>query len=116
MVTNALTFFYVPWMVLYYTWVFLVMGKHIKEKGFKTLYDRCVNKWPFAYFLAKADQYHPQLFRSGKCPPSSLPLPPSPSATSRGGSLRPSSHADVRSPDDAIALQQASTWCESLCT
>jgi len=65
MVANALTYFYVPWMVLYYTWVFLVMGKHIKEKGFKTLYDRCVNKWPFAYFLAKADQYHPQLFRSG---------------------------------------------------
>jgi hypothetical protein len=37
-------YFYVPWLVLYYVWVFLVLGPRIKSRSYQTLYDRVVSQ------------------------------------------------------------------------
>ncbi len=37
---HGVLYFYLPWVVLYYLWVFLFCAEHIKKKGFSTLYDR----------------------------------------------------------------------------
>lgn len=48
---NALVYFYLPWIVLYYFLIFLVLGKHIKVHGLQTLYDRVTTKGPIAPLL-----------------------------------------------------------------
>ena len=37
---HALLYFYVPWIVLYYLWVFVILGDRIKRRSYQTLYDR----------------------------------------------------------------------------
>eukprot|EP00962_Isochrysis_galbana_P011775 scaffold3329_cov120-Isochrysis_galbana.AAC.14 len=37
-------YFYVPWLILYYVWVFLVLGPRIKSRSYQTLYDRVVSQ------------------------------------------------------------------------
>ena len=39
-----MVYFYVPWLVIYYVWVFLVLGPRIKSRSYKTLYDRVVEQ------------------------------------------------------------------------
>ena len=46
MVANALTYFYVPWMVLYYTWVFLVMGTYRRMLFLETTNDTTLRNNP----------------------------------------------------------------------
>lgn len=37
-------YFYVPWLVFYYVWVFLILGPRIKSRSYQTLYDRVVSQ------------------------------------------------------------------------
>jgi hypothetical protein len=48
---TALAYFYLPWIMLYYVLIFLVLGKHIKVHGLQTLYDRVTTKGPIAPLL-----------------------------------------------------------------
>jgi hypothetical protein len=43
--------FYAPWLVLYYFWVFVVLGPYIQSRGFQTLFDRVSEKGPLAPIL-----------------------------------------------------------------
>ena len=43
---NALLYFYVPWIVIYYLWVFVALGDRIKRKSYQTLYDRVTTTGP----------------------------------------------------------------------
>lgn len=56
MIYNAVTKFYGWWVVLYYLWVFIIMGNRIKARGYKTLFDRVVNRGP-TKFLAKISKH-----------------------------------------------------------
>lgn len=49
---NAHTKFYLWWVVLYYLWVYVVMDRRIKERGYKTLFDRVSSRGP-TKFLTK---------------------------------------------------------------
>lgn len=40
LVARGLRYFYVPWIMFYYTFVFVLMGTYIRAMGFQTLYDR----------------------------------------------------------------------------
>jgi hypothetical protein len=40
LLSNALLRFYLWWIVLYYIWIFVFLGKYIESRSFKTLYDR----------------------------------------------------------------------------
>jgi hypothetical protein len=46
LVYNAVTKFYGWWVVLYYVWVYIIMGSRIKARGYKTLFDRVVSRGP----------------------------------------------------------------------
>ena len=43
---HALLYFYVPWIVLYYLWVFVMLGDRIKRRSYQTLYDRVTTSGP----------------------------------------------------------------------
>jgi hypothetical protein len=49
---KSVAYFYGWWVVLYYVWVFVIMGPRIKRRGYKTLFDRVVSRGP-TKFLAK---------------------------------------------------------------
>lgn len=49
---KSVVYFYGWWVVLYYVWVFVIMGPRIKRRGYKTLFDRVVSRGP-TKFLAK---------------------------------------------------------------
>lgn len=55
---NALTKFYIWWIVLYYVWVFLVLGSYIQRNGFQTLYDRVTTKGPMSFVLKRINAHH----------------------------------------------------------
>eukprot|EP00301_Raphidiophrys_heterophryoidea_P011661 c17823_g1_i1.p1 GENE.c17823_g1_i1~~c17823_g1_i1.p1 ORF type:complete len:360 (-),score=62.00 c17823_g1_i1:57-1136(-) len=55
---DAMTKFYLWWIVLYYVWVFVVLGKYIEQKGFQTLYDRVTNSGPLAPLLRRIQAHH----------------------------------------------------------
>eukprot|EP01013_Petalomonas_cantuscygni_P037615 TRINITY_DN68462_c0_g1_i1.p1 TRINITY_DN68462_c0_g1~~TRINITY_DN68462_c0_g1_i1.p1 ORF type:complete len:497 (-),score=49.98 TRINITY_DN68462_c0_g1_i1:569-2059(-) len=44
MVWRAFTRVHLPWVCIYYVWVYVVLGNRIKERGYKTLFDRVVQK------------------------------------------------------------------------
>ena len=46
LVWNALSRFYLEWVVLYYIWVYIVMDHRIKARGYKTLFDRIISRGP----------------------------------------------------------------------
>lgn len=46
LVYNAMCKFYLWWVVLYYLWVFVFLSNRIKQRGYKTLYDRVASKGP----------------------------------------------------------------------
>lgn len=46
LVGNAVFYFYGWWVVLYYVWVYVIMGTRIKKRGYKTLFDRVVSRGP----------------------------------------------------------------------
>jgi len=52
MVLETHTSFYLPWVIAYYVWVFVLMNNRIKERGYKTLFDRVSNRGP-TKFLTK---------------------------------------------------------------
>eukprot|EP01012_Entosiphon_sulcatum_P057709 TRINITY_DN81545_c0_g1_i1.p1 TRINITY_DN81545_c0_g1~~TRINITY_DN81545_c0_g1_i1.p1 ORF type:complete len:351 (+),score=52.67 TRINITY_DN81545_c0_g1_i1:25-1053(+) len=51
LVWNAVTRFYVWWIVLYYIWVFVVLGRRVRQRGYQTLFDRVVKKGPMRWIL-----------------------------------------------------------------
>lgn len=71
--------FYVPWLVLYYVWVFLILGPRIKSRSYETLYDRVVSQvpWDSAWAVALKPLAYGQGVHLG-----SLVLPSSPSPLS----------------------------------
>jgi hypothetical protein len=40
LVYRGVLYFYLPWVLLYYLWVFVLLGDHVKRKGYSTLFDR----------------------------------------------------------------------------
>lgn len=63
---NALAYFYAPWIVLYYLWVFVILGERIKRKSYQTLYDRVTTSGPAAKALGavfQATGAHSDLFK-----------------------------------------------------
>lgn len=40
LIYNAVAKFYLWWIVLYYIWIFVFLGKRIEERGYQTLWDR----------------------------------------------------------------------------
>ena len=53
---DATTKFYGWWVVLYYLWVFVVMGNRVKQRGYQTLFDRVVSRGP-TKFLARISKH-----------------------------------------------------------
>lgn len=41
---TAMRRIYLPWIVLYYVWVFVLLGPRVKSRHYQTLYDRVVSK------------------------------------------------------------------------
>ncbi|KNH07723.1 Membrane transporter [Perkinsela sp. CCAP 1560/4] len=52
---SANVYFYVWWCILYYIWVFIVLSDRIKSRGYQTLFDRVVRKWPAILNISKLD-------------------------------------------------------------
>ena len=46
MVSETHLTFYLPWVLLYYLWIFVLMNDRIKKRGYKTLFDRVSNRGP----------------------------------------------------------------------
>jgi len=57
-VWNALKDFYLPWIVLYYCGVFVLLGDYLKTRGYETLYDRVTKSGPLKPILAKTQGMH----------------------------------------------------------
>ena len=55
---NALSRFYIWWIVLYYVWIFLVLGSYIERRGFQTLYDRVSTSGPLSGLLRRLTVHH----------------------------------------------------------
>ena len=55
---KALANFYIPWIVGYYFFIFVVLGKYIKQRGFQTLYDRVTEKGPLKPLLSALTKMH----------------------------------------------------------
>lgn len=55
---QALANFYIPWIVGYYFFIFVVLGKYIKQRGFQTLYDRVTEKGPLKPLLSALTKMH----------------------------------------------------------
>jgi len=60
LVWHALIYFYFGWLIIYYVWVFLVLGKYIEKKGYKTLYDYVATEGP-ASLLFKKMKFSPTI-------------------------------------------------------
>ena len=43
---RALMRFYLPWVVLYYVWVFVFLADKVKRRGLQTLFDRVLSMAP----------------------------------------------------------------------
>ena len=43
---NAMTKMYLVWLVLYYVFIYIVMDARIRERGYKTLFDRIITRGP----------------------------------------------------------------------
>ena len=57
-VWDALIYFYLPWVVLYYVGVFVLLGDYLKTKGYQTLYDRVTRSGPLKPILARTQGMH----------------------------------------------------------
>ena len=55
---NALSRFYIWWIVLYYVWIFIVLGSYIERRGFQTLYDRVSTSGPLSGLLRRLTAHH----------------------------------------------------------
>jgi hypothetical protein len=55
MLYNAHSKFYLWWVIIYYVWVYLIMSRRIKDRGYKTLFDRVSSRGP-TKFLTKVSQ------------------------------------------------------------
>lgn len=53
LVWQAVTNFYIWWLVLYYTIVMYLMSEYLHSNGFQTLFDRVTTKGPMKKFLRK---------------------------------------------------------------
>eukprot|EP00282_Hemiselmis_andersenii_P014290 CAMPEP_0114137926 /NCGR_PEP_ID=MMETSP0043_2-20121206/16033_1 /TAXON_ID=464988 /ORGANISM="Hemiselmis andersenii, Strain CCMP644" /LENGTH=364 /DNA_ID=CAMNT_0001231829 /DNA_START=73 /DNA_END=1167 /DNA_ORIENTATION=+ len=40
LVARGVVYMYLPWVLIYYTWVFVLMGPRIQSRGYSTLFDR----------------------------------------------------------------------------
>jgi hypothetical protein len=49
----AFSRFYIYWLVLYYVFVFVFLGRYIHERGFQTLFDRVSSHGPLAPLLQR---------------------------------------------------------------
>jgi len=58
LILDALLYFYLWWVILYYIWVFLVLGQYIEKMGFQTLYDRVTTKGPFSIVMKRIHAPH----------------------------------------------------------
>ena len=63
MVYRGVAYFYLPWVVLYYLWVFVLMGEHVKRKGYSTLFDRITGMALGKKLASIRDQTHLELVR-----------------------------------------------------
>eukprot|EP00050_Salpingoeca_kvevrii_P006730 m.291290 g.291290 ORF g.291290 m.291290 type:complete len:387 (-) comp12451_c0_seq1:162-1322(-) len=54
----SLKWFYLWWLVLYYVWVFVILGNRIQQRGLQTLYDRVTSNSPIAPFLRSLNTSH----------------------------------------------------------
>lgn len=63
---QALTTFYLPWIVIYYIAVYAMLGKYLKQRGFQTLYNRVTTKGPLKPVLGALSErgVHPMLKRA----------------------------------------------------
>ena len=55
LISNANINFYALWCVLYFVWVFIVLNGRIKTRGYHTLFDRVVRKWPSILSISNID-------------------------------------------------------------
>lgn len=65
LVFTAMTRFYIWWLVLYYVWIFVVLGKYIEERSYQTLWDRILVMKPVGPILKGMLQRFPKLLVQG---------------------------------------------------
>jgi len=53
LVWNALIYFYLGWIIFYYIWIFLVLGKYLEKRGLQTLYDWITTEGILAFLFRK---------------------------------------------------------------
>eukprot|EP01006_Ploeotia_vitrea_P067982 TRINITY_DN99334_c0_g1_i1.p1 TRINITY_DN99334_c0_g1~~TRINITY_DN99334_c0_g1_i1.p1 ORF type:complete len:389 (+),score=8.14 TRINITY_DN99334_c0_g1_i1:34-1200(+) len=62
LVGESLLYFYLWWVVLYYIWIFLVLGSYIRKRGFEVLFNRIISgKGGTAKFLQNMRGTCPEL-------------------------------------------------------
>jgi len=65
LVREALTGFYLWWMILYYIWIFVALGSYVEKKGYQTLWDRILMMKPVGPMLKGMLERFPKLIVQG---------------------------------------------------
>eukprot|EP00293_Proteomonas_sulcata_P007630 CAMPEP_0184291346 /NCGR_PEP_ID=MMETSP1049-20130417/3395_1 /TAXON_ID=77928 /ORGANISM="Proteomonas sulcata, Strain CCMP704" /LENGTH=248 /DNA_ID=CAMNT_0026598779 /DNA_START=563 /DNA_END=1310 /DNA_ORIENTATION=- len=63
MMTRGVLWFYLPWVVFYYLWVFVAMADRVKSRGYQTLFDRVTGMAVGKPLTAVKDSTEHQLLR-----------------------------------------------------
>eukprot|EP00928_Gymnodinium_smaydae_P089117 TRINITY_DN73119_c0_g1_i1.p1 TRINITY_DN73119_c0_g1~~TRINITY_DN73119_c0_g1_i1.p1 ORF type:complete len:385 (+),score=60.19 TRINITY_DN73119_c0_g1_i1:51-1205(+) len=61
LIWEALTGFYLWWMILYYIWIFVALGSYVERNGYQTLWDRILIMKPVGPVLQKLLKSFPKL-------------------------------------------------------
>jgi hypothetical protein len=65
LIINALLRFYLPWLVLYYVWIFVALGRYIEKRSYSTLWDRILVMKPVGPCLKRMLERFPKLLVQG---------------------------------------------------
>jgi len=64
MLWKTMTRFYLWWIVLYYLWIFIYLGKYLQSRSYTTLYDRVTNsQMKFLFSEGGAVGHYPHLVK-----------------------------------------------------
>ncbi|CAD7947991.1 unnamed protein product [Amoebophrya sp. A25] len=62
LVWDAMRYFYLPWSVIYFLWIFVALGKYIEERNYQTLWDRVLGMGRIGRFLKWMLTKFPKIF------------------------------------------------------
>jgi len=61
LIWEALTGFYLWWMLIYYLWIFVALGSYVEQRGYQTLWDRILIMKPVGPVLQRLLEKFPKL-------------------------------------------------------